>query len=66
LWSCFQWSRADVVRAAMIGVAVFVTAGTIGAVTLDTADSTGSGSEVRVGRTLVQHTPAKGVVRQKR
>ncbi len=39
LWSCFQWSRADLTRAAMIGLAVFVTAGAIGATTLDFDDA---------------------------
>jgi hypothetical protein len=74
LWSCFQWSRADLTRAAMIGLAVFITAGAIGATSLDfDGDSDGSatrsaasGTEVRPGRTLDQHTGKKNVVRVKR
>lgn len=74
LWSCFQWSRADLTRAAMIGLAVFITAGAIGATTLDfdgasTASATGnaaSSTEVRAGRTLYQHTGKRNVVRAKR
>jgi hypothetical protein len=74
LWSCFQWSRADVTRAAMIGLAVFVTAAGIGATTLDfdaegTASAKGnalSSTEVRGGHTLDQHTGKKAVVHAKR
>lgn len=66
LWSCFQWSRADVLRAAMIGIAVFVVAGTIGAATIDFGDAAAASSEVRAGRTLVQHTGKKIVIRAKR
>lgn len=74
LWSCFQWSRADLTRAAMIGLAVFVTAAAIGASTLDfdaegTASAKGnvtSGTEVRGGHTLDQHTGKKSLVHAKR
>lgn len=70
LWSCFQWSRADLTRAAMIGLGVFVVAGAIGATTMDLDDRPGSGaatsSEVRVGRTLDQHTARKIVRHTKR
>ncbi len=76
LWSCFQWSRADVTRAALIGLAVFVTAAAIGATTLDfDADAEGTASargnaasstEVRGGHTLDQHTGKKAVVHAKR
>lgn len=74
LWSCFQWSRADLTRAAMIGLAVFVTAGAIGATTLDfdaedTASARGnatSSTEVRGGHTLDQHTGKNSVVHAKR
>jgi hypothetical protein len=74
LWSCFQWSRVDVMRAAMIGLAVFVTAAAIGATTLDfdaegTASARGNtseGTEVRGGHTLDQHTGRKSVVHAKR
>jgi hypothetical protein len=74
LWSCFQWSRADVTRAAIIGLAVFVTAAAIGATALDfdaegTASAKGnaiSSTEVRGGHTLDQHTGKKAVVHAKR
>ncbi len=67
LWSCFQWSRADLTRAAMIGGAVFLIAATIGAVSIDMGDAAGAaGSEVRAGRTLDQHTGHKIAVRNKR
>jgi hypothetical protein len=73
LWSCFQWSRADFTRAAMIGLAVFITAGAIGATTMGFGDgesrttlAAASGSEVRPGRTLDQHTGKKLVVHGKR
>jgi hypothetical protein len=70
LWSCFQWSQADLTRAAMIGVGVFVVAGALGATTMDFTDDAGSGratsSEVRARRTLDQHTAKKIVIRNKR
>lgn len=70
LWSCFQWSRADLTRATMIGLGVFVVAGAIGATTMDFSETAGSGgatsSEVRAGRTLDQHTAKKIVHRNKR
>jgi hypothetical protein len=70
LWSCFQWSRADLTRAAMIGLAVFVAAAAIGATTMDFGESArasaGASSEVRSGRTLDQHTGKKLVAHPKR
>ena len=69
LWSCFQWSRADLARAAMIGTGVFTVAGVIGATTMDFADGARDGAtsgEVRVARTLDQHTALKIVIRIKR
>ncbi|MEA2749087.1 MAG: hypothetical protein QOI41_3230 [Myxococcales bacterium] len=73
LWSCFQWSRADLTRAAMIGLGVFITAAAIGATTLDyegdgaaAASGSASSTEVRGGRTLDQHTGKKTVVHAKR
>jgi hypothetical protein len=67
LWSCFQWSRTDLTRAAMIGLAVFVVAGVVGATTMDfSASDGGGGTEVRAGRTLDQHTARKIVIRFKR
>lgn len=68
LWSCFQWSRADFTRAAMIGVAVFITAAAIGASTMDLADggSAAAGAGVRAARTIDQHTGKKIVLHGKR
>jgi hypothetical protein len=76
LWSCFQWSRADLTRAAMIGGAVFAIAATIGAVTVDFGadfggSSTASGasaasSGVRKAHTLDQHTGLKPAHHTKR
>jgi hypothetical protein len=68
LWSFFQWSRADLTRAAMIGVAVFIVAAAIGASTMDFGgdNSAASSAEVRAGRTLDQHTGKKFVWRSKR
>lgn len=68
LWSCFQWSRADLTRAAMIGGAVFVVAAAIGAVSIDFGDGSAAaaGSEVRFGRTLDQHTGHKSALHSKR
>ena len=68
LWQCFQWSRADVLRAALIGVAVFVVAGAAFASTVGGAEATGSagGDEVRAPRTLDQHTGRQIVVRGRR
>lgn len=67
LWSCFQWSGSDLWRAGLIGLAVFLVAGAVGATTLDLGDSgAASGTEVRSPRTLAQHTARKIVVRTKR
>jgi len=71
LWSCFQWSRADLTRAAMIGLAVFVTTATLAATTLDFGDASSTSNAaasagVRGGRTLDQHTGRKTVVHGKR
>ena len=71
LWSCFQWSRADFTRAAVIGLAVFVTTAALAATTLDFGDGSSNGTAaastgVRGGRTLDQHTGKKIVVRAKR
>lgn len=68
LWSCFQWSPADLTRAAMIGLAVFVTAAAIGATTLDLGDGDvcAASAGVRGPRTLDQHTGKKFVVHAKR
>ena len=73
MWSCFQWSRADLTRAAMIGLGVFITAAAIGVTTLDfgegttsAADGDASSTGVRSARTIDQHTGKKSVVRAKR
>lgn len=66
LWSCFQWSSADLTRAALIGLAVLVTAAAIGAATMDLGGVAAAGPEVRAARTLDQHTGKKIAVRSKR
>ncbi len=67
LWGCFQWSRSDLWRAGMIGLAVFLVAGAVGATTLDLGDSSAAagGTEVRSPRTLDQHTARTIAVRGK-
>jgi hypothetical protein len=64
LWSCFQWSRADLTRATTIGLAVFVAAAALGALAIGFGGS--ETSEVRAPRTVEQHTGAKIVVRTRR
>ena len=68
LWSFFHWSRADVTRAAIIGLAVFITAAAIGATTMDLGGGTSAATsdEVRARHTLDQHTGNKSVARSKR
>lgn len=69
IWSCFQWSLTDLTRAAIMGSAVFLVAGAIGASLLGfslTATAGTRSSEVRPGRTLDQHTARKIVLRNKR
>jgi hypothetical protein len=68
LWSFFHWNRTDLTRAAIIGLAVFITAATLGATTMDigASSSATSSSEVRARRTLDQHTGKNFVVRSKR
>lgn len=67
LWSCFQWSPADLTRAAAIGLAVFVVAAAIGATTIDFGSAAAAAShEVRATRTLDQHTGSRIVIRDKR
>lgn len=69
LWSLFHWSRTDLTRAAMIGLAVFVTAATLGAATLGGGDdgAAAAGSDgVRQLRTLDQHTGKNLGARSKR
>ena len=68
LWRCFQWSRSDLWRAGVIGLAVFLVAGAVAATTLDLGDSSAAagGTEVRSPRTLDQHTARKIAVRNKR
>jgi hypothetical protein len=60
LWAYWHWNRTDVVRAAMIGIAVFLAAATFGASTFaDDARATASSTsdDVRPPRTLdQQHT----------
>jgi hypothetical protein len=64
LWSCWHWSQTDVLRAAMIGIAVFLAAATFGASTFPSGDTTAEATataiatsdDVRQPRTLEQHT----------
>ncbi|MBX3189031.1 MAG: hypothetical protein KF819_18565 [Labilithrix sp.] len=70
LWSCWQWDRTDLTRAAMIGLGVFVVAAVVGATTMSAgdaadADAASGASEVRATRTLDQHTGRNPVVRAK-
>jgi hypothetical protein len=66
LWSCFQWSRADLTRAALIGLAVFLMAAAAGAASIDLGPRAAASSEVRPGHTLEQHTGRKIAVHGKR
>lgn len=65
-WSCFQWSRDDITRAAVIGLAVFIAAAAVGAATLDRGDVAASGSEVRGGRTPDSYAPREPTVERRR
>jgi hypothetical protein len=63
LWSLWQWERGDLVRAAIIGGAVFSVVATIGGFALADSDSEGTqafgvsaSNEVRAPRTVDQHT----------
>ena len=63
LWSLWQWERGDLVRAAIIGGAVFAVVATIGGVAIAGSDSDSSqafgisaSNEVRAPRTVDQHT----------
>ena len=62
LWSFFEWDRTDLVRAALIGAAVFAVAATAGASALE---RTTAAPEVRATRTLDQHTGHEGRSRPK-
>ncbi|HEY8075793.1 MAG TPA: hypothetical protein VIF62_16820 [Labilithrix sp.] len=71
VWSFWEWDRADVFRAAAIGSAVFLAVATVGAAVVVTRESaapplTDDGVEVRVPRTIDQHTPRAFVLRTKR
>ena len=63
LWCLWEWERSDLVRAAMIGGAVFLLAATLGGVAIagaSDASAQGAGvaatGEVRAPRTVDQHT----------
>jgi hypothetical protein len=62
LWGCWEWERADLTRAAVIGLGVFVVAATIGVAATGAGAgpaATASGETsvvVRAPRTLEQHT----------
>ena len=68
MWSFFHWSRTDLTRAALIGLAVFVTAAAIGAGAMDLGGdrSAATSDQVRGQRTLDQHTGRNFVPRSKR
>ncbi len=72
VWSFWEWDRADIVRAAAIGSAVFFGVATVGATVVVTQSSATApiternGDEVRVPRTIEQHTPRAFVLRTKR
>jgi hypothetical protein len=73
LWSFWHWEKSDVLRASMIGMAVFAAVAAVGAVAVvpqsppsTSASSAGPAAEVRVARTVVdQHTVRVGGVRRK-
>lgn len=61
LWSLWQWERTDLVRAAVMGGAVFCVVATIGGVTIASGDDgpalgVSASNEVRAPRTVDQHT----------
>lgn len=63
LWSLWQWERTDLVRAAIIGGAVFFVAATIGGFAIAGSDEAAprpfgvsASNEVRAPRTVDQHT----------
>ncbi|MDB4947233.1 MAG: hypothetical protein JWP97_6767 [Labilithrix sp.] len=71
LWSCFQWSRGDLTRAAAITAFVLVAAGVTFATTAHASDaadvaSAGEAAQVRAARTLEQHTGHAVVLRRHR
>ena len=68
LWSFFHWSRGDVTRAALIGLAVFISAAALSATTMDfgSESSAGASNEVRGVHTLDQHTGKNRAPRSKR
>jgi|GEM_PF-2692662 len=67
LFASWQWERADLARAAIIGTAVFVVAAAAGtAVLVAPADAAATATaEVRGPRTLEQHTAKRTVVHAK-
>ena len=61
LWSLWQWERTDLVRAGIMGGAVFCVVATIGAVSIASGEDTpalgvSASNEVRTPRTVDQHT----------
>jgi hypothetical protein len=59
LWSFWEWERTDLVRAGLIGAAVFLVVATAGASVVATRTA-GASAEVRAPRTLDQHTGKGG------
>lgn len=66
LWSCWQWDRTDIARAAIIGMSVFVVVATIGASVAAAGVPDDSVLHVRAPRTLDQHTGKSWVIHGKR
>jgi hypothetical protein len=63
LWSLWQWERSDLVRAAVMGGAVFFVVATLGALAIASGDDdapqafgVSASNEVRAPRTVDQHT----------
>jgi hypothetical protein len=63
LWSLWQWERGDLVRAALMGSAVFFVVATLGAIAMASGDEPAAqafgvlpSNEVRAPRTVDQHT----------
>jgi hypothetical protein len=62
LWSLWQWERTDLVRAAIMGGAVFVVVATLGALVIASGDDApqafgvSASNGVRAPRTVDQHT----------
>lgn len=65
MWSFWEWGHTDILRAAMIGVAVFLAAACVGASVFGAGTAQASSREARAARTADDHTPTRVVVRAK-